>query len=155
VSAYYWFTVAVAGTALVLLWRLGRSPLGAIFAALRDNPSRANAIGVSLYRYRLAAFVISGAFCGLAGALHAYFSRGMFADSAHFTNSSAALVAILLGGAQSFFGPILGGTVFVLFRTTVGALTPYWPMLLGFLICAVAVTRPDGVLVMRKAKGKA
>lgn len=152
-EAYYWFTLAVVGGCLLFLWRLSRSPLGEIFAALRDNPSRAAAIGVSLYRYRLAAFVLSGAFCGVAGVLQAYFSRGMFADSAHFTTSSGALVAILLGGAQNFFGPMVGGALFILFKSAVGTVTPYWPLLLGVLICLVAITRPDGLLVGRATVG--
>lgn len=152
-GAYYWFTLAVVAGCLLFLWRLSRSPLGEIFAALRDNPSRATAIGVSLYRYRLAAFVLSGAFCGVAGVLQAYFSRGMFAESSHFTTSSSALVAILLGGAQNFFGPMVGGALFVLFKSAVGTVTPYWPLLLGVLICLVAITRPDGLLVSRARTG--
>lgn len=151
--AYYWFTLVVVAACLAFLWRLNRSPLGEILAAVRDNPSRASAIGVSLYRYRLAAFVVSGAFCGVAGVLQAYFSRGMFAESAHFATSSGALVAVLLGGAQSFFGPILGGAVFVLFRSAAGAVTPYWPLMLGIVICVVAITRPDGLLVGRQQAG--
>ena len=152
-EAYYWFTLAVVGACLLFLWRLSRSPFGEILAALRDNPSRAAAIGVNLYRYRLAAFVLSGAFCGIAGVLQAYFSRGMFAEAAHFATSSGALVAILLGGAQSFFGPILGGAVFVLFKSAAGTVTPYWPLMLGILICVVAISRPDGLLVGRSPTG--
>lgn len=153
VEAYYWFTLAACLLCVVILWRITVSPFGVTLAAVRDNPSRASAIGINVYRFRLAAFVMSGAFSGIAGILQAFFSRGMFPDAANFSTSANALVAILLGGSQYFFGPIVGGMIFVIARNLIAEVTPYWPLILGLMICLIAVYRPDGLL--RLVRGKA
>jgi branched-chain amino acid transport system permease protein len=153
VEAYYWFTLAVCLACVAVLWRIVVSPFGVTLAAIRDNPSRASAIGINVYRFRLAAFILSGAFSGIAGILQAFFSRGMFPDAANFSTSANALVAILLGGAQYFFGPIVGGMIFVIARNLIAEVTPYWPLALGSIICVIAVYRPDGLL--RLVSGKA
>lgn len=153
VEAYYWFTLAVCLACVAVLWRITVSPFGVTLAAVRDNPSRASAIGINVYRFRLAAFIISGAFSGIAGILQAFFSRGMFPDAANFSTSANALVAILLGGAQYFFGPIAGGMIFLIARNLIAEVTPYWPLVLGTMICVIAVYRPDGLL--RLIRGKA
>ena len=108
-GAYYYFTLVHRGPE-----RPGRctpscdSPFGYALKAVRENPRRARYIGIDVRRHQLAAFVISGAFSGLAGGLFAFYNGSVFPDFAYFTKSFEPLVVALLGGVQSFFGPLAG-----------------------------------------------
>ena len=83
-------------------------PSAACSTTIRENPERAEFIGVNVRRYELAAFVLAGAFAGLAGGLFGIFNRGVFPDFAYWTKSSEVLIMTLLGGMGAFFGPALG-----------------------------------------------
>src|SRR4051794_26241547 len=109
---FYYFALLVVLISLAALWQLRRSPLGRTFRAIRDNPARTAFIGVPVNAFRFASFVIAAGFAGIAGILEAMFHRGMFPNAASFITSADALVVIVLGGAQSFAGPILGAIVF-------------------------------------------
>ena len=81
-----------------LLRRIVGSPFGRMLTAIRENPERAEFIGVNVRRYQLAAFVVAGAFAGLAGALFGIFNRGVFPDFAYWAKSAEVLIMAILGG---------------------------------------------------------
>jgi len=114
----------------------------------RDSrqPDRTSFIGVNVHAKQLAAFVIAGAFAGVAGALQAYFHRGMFVNSAHFVTSADALVILLLGGSRYFIGPVVGAVLFKILVIAIPNVTVYWPFFLGLVILAVALFVPDGLM---------
>jgi len=143
---YYYFALVVVTAAGYALYRICHSPFGRTLAAIRDNPDRATAIGVNIRANQLAAFVIAGAFAGLAGTLQAYFHRGMFVNSAHFITSADALVVLLLGGSRWFVGPIIGAIVFKMLFVLIPTFTVYWLFFLGVVILAVALFIPDGLV---------
>jgi branched-chain amino acid transport system permease protein len=144
-AAFYYFTLAVVGVSLLALRAIVDSPFGYALRSVRENPRRARFIGIDVRRHQLVAFVISGAFSGLAGGLFAFYNGSVFPDFAYFTKSFEPLVVALLGGVQSFFGPLAGALGFKLLEWAVSRQWPvYWPLFLGTIVIVVIVVLPQG-----------
>jgi ABC-type branched-subunit amino acid transport system permease subunit len=144
-AAYYYFTLTVVGLSVLALRAIVDSPFGYALRSVRENPRRARFIGIDVRRHQLVAFVISGAFSGLAGGLFAFYNGSVFPDFAYFTKSFEPLVIALLGGVQSFFGPLAGALGFKLLEWLVSRQWPvYWPLFLGGIVIAVIVLLPSG-----------
>jgi len=144
-AAYYYFTLAVVGLSVLALRAIVDSPFGYALRSVRENPRRARFIGIDVRRYQLVAFVISGAFSGLAGGLFAFYNGSVFPDFAYFTKSFEPLVVALLGGVQSFFGPLAGALGFKILEWLVSRQWPvYWPLFLGTIVILVIVLLPKG-----------
>jgi branched-chain amino acid transport system permease protein len=151
--AYYYFTVAVVALCLLALHAIVESPFGYSLRAVRDNPRRARFIGINVRRHQLVAFVISGAFSGVAGGLFAFFNGSVFPDFAYFTKSFEPLVVALLGGVQSFFGPLAGAFGFKLLEWLISRQWPvYWPLFLGTVVILVVVALPQGFVGLASAR---
>jgi len=143
--AYCYFTFAVAGLAMLALRAIVDSPFGYALRAIRENPRRARFIGVNVRRHQLFAFVLSGFFSGLAGGLFAFFNGSVFPDFAYLNKSFEPLVVVLLGGIQSFFGPLAGAVGFKILETFIARQWPvYWPLFLGSAVVLVVVALPQG-----------
>jgi branched-chain amino acid transport system permease protein len=143
--AYYYFTLVVAGLAMLALRAIVDSPFGYALRAIRENPRRARFIGVNVRRHQLFAFVLSGFFSGLAGGLFAFFNGSVFPDFAFLTKSFEPLVVVLLGGIQSFFGPLAGAVGFKILETFIARQWPvYWPLFLGSAVVFVVIALPQG-----------
>ena len=143
--AYCYFTLAVAGLGILALHAIVNSPFGYALRAIRENPRRARFIGVNVRRHQLIAFVLSGAFSGLAGGLFAFFNGSVFPDFAYLNKSFEPLVVALLGGVQSFFGPLVGALGFKILETFIARQWPiYWPLFLGGAVILVIVILPQG-----------
>jgi len=144
-AAYYYFALIVVGLALWALHAVVDSPFGYALKAVRENPRRARFIGVNVRRHQLVAFVISGAFSGLAGGLFAFYNGSVFPDFAYFTKSFEPLVVALLGGVQSFGGPLVGAFAFKVLEWLISRQWPvYWPLFLGSVVILVIVVLPQG-----------
>jgi len=144
-AAYYYFTLAIVGLCIVALHAIVDSPFGYALKAVRENPRRARYIGIDVRRHQLAAFVISGAFSGVAGGLFAFYNGSVFPDFAYFTKSFEPLVVALLGGVQSFFGPLAGALGFKILEWMISRQWPvYWPLFLGSIVIVVIVLLPAG-----------
>jgi len=144
-AAYYYFTLTVVGLSVLALRVIVDSPFGYALRSVRENPRRARFIGIDVRRHQLVAFVISGAFSGLAGGLFAFYNGSVFPDFAYFTKSFEPLVVALLGGVQSFFGPLAGALGFKILEWLVSRQWPvYWPLFLGTIVILVIVLLPKG-----------
>jgi branched-chain amino acid transport system permease protein len=144
-GAYYYFTLAIVGLSILALHAIVDSPFGYALKSVRENPRRARYIGIDVRLHQLAAFVISGAFSGLAGGLFAFYNGSVFPDFAYFTKSFEPLVVALLGGVQSFFGPLAGAFGFKILEWLVSRQWPvYWPLFLGGIVVVVIVVLPSG-----------
>ena len=143
--AYYFFALAVVALCVFILHAVVESPFGYALRAIRENPRRARFIGINVRRHQLIAFVISGAFSGVAGALFAFYNGSVFPDFAYFTKSFEPLVVALLGGVQSFGGPLVGAFGFKILEWAISRQWPiYWPLFLGAVVIAVIVALPQG-----------
>lgn len=147
--AYYYFVLAVAVLLALLLWGLLRSPWGKAFTALRDNPIRAESLGISVRSYTLLSFAVGAAYAGVAGALFA--SLVQFIEPAPFTVAASIMMylMVVVGGPGYFWGPVLGAAVGVIvpewLRDVPGVADWYLP-LFGAAVVVLMVWLPDGLL---------
>ena len=118
---------------------------GTVLRAAKQNERRTTALGFAVYRYRLAAFVISGAVTGLAGALFANFERIASPDAATWLHSGDLLVMVILGGTGTLLGPVFGAAAFVVLQTVLVGLTDHWMAILGPILILVVLAGKRGV----------
>jgi branched-chain amino acid transport system permease protein len=142
---FYFLTLILVALCLWLLRRIVGSPFGRLLTTIRENAERAEFIGVNVRRYELAAFVLAGAFAGLAGGLFGIFNRGVFPDFAYWTKSSEVLIMTLLGGMGTFYGPALGAFVLILLNQQIVSYTEYWPFVLGVILVVLLFVFPGGL----------
>jgi branched-chain amino acid transport system permease protein len=142
---FYLLTVVLVGLCLWALRRVVGSPFGRMLTTVRENAERAEFIGVNVRRYELAAFVLAGAFAGLAGGLFGIFNRGVFPDFAYWTKSSEVLIMTLLGGMGSFYGPGIGALALILLNQQITSYTEYWPFVLGTILIVLLFVFPGGL----------
>ncbi|MVA99015.1 branched-chain amino acid ABC transporter permease [Nitratireductor sp. CAU 1489] len=141
----YYVCLAAAAIFFVLLWRVVNSRFGNVLVGLRQSERRMAAVGLPVYRYKLAAFVISGMGAGLAGALMANFMRFASPDMLHWTKSGELMVMVILGGVGTLFGPLAGAAVFIILETVLAAWTEYWQLGLGAILLFVVLYTHGGV----------
>jgi len=144
-QAFYWFTLSVAAVSVALLWVLTNSTMGRVFIAIRENPIRASFLGVNVRRMQLIAFIIAGTFAGVAGSLMALYMRGMFPESAFWTQSGQVLIMVLLGGMHVFIGPLVGAATLYMLEVFIGQYTQYWQLALGLILLVIVLVSPEGV----------
>jgi branched-chain amino acid transport system permease protein len=142
---FYFLTLVLVALCLWVLRRIVGSPFGRMLTTIRENAERAEFIGVNVRRYELAAFVLAGAFAGLAGGLFGIFNRGVFPDFAYWTKSSEVLIMTLLGGMGTFYGPAIGALVLILLNQQIVAYTEYWPFVLGTILVVLLFVFPGGL----------
>jgi len=137
--AYYVFVAALFLLSLWIMKRIVESPLGKILQAIRENDVRAEAVGYDVPRFKLLAFVIGGAFSGLAGVLYAMLFGIVPLEAIGFVFSGNVLFATLIGGSGSLYGPIIGSFVFIWLSESVSVMWARWPLLLGVAFVIVVL----------------
>jgi len=142
----YQFCAVVAVLGVLALRHISTSPFGQTLRMLRDNENRASFLGVIVWRARLSAFTIAGAFAGLGGVLAALFVSGAYPELADWPNSGQAIFAVMLGGIGSFLGPVLGAAILLALNDIVTRFTEYYGLVLGIVILAFALGFRHGVL---------
>jgi branched-chain amino acid transport system permease protein len=141
----YWYVLLFTLLGFLGLWLVASSPFGAALRGIRDNEPRMRSLGYSPFRYKFAAFTIAGAFAGLAGGLFAGLTRIVNPTDAGFTISALILLAVILGGAGTLWGPVLGAAVVVLVQYTFGPqLDGHGPLLLGAVFVVAVYVLPRG-----------
>ncbi|MBI3091504.1 MAG: ABC transporter permease [Candidatus Tectomicrobia bacterium] len=145
-SVYYWFALGVTTLCLVALFCVVRSPFGQSLRAIRDNPLRAQSLGISTRLHQWIAFLMAGLFAGIAGALFVFQKGSTFPDYLSVEKSIEPLVMILLGGIGSLSGPLVGAAVFKLLDTIITQYTQYWQALLGGILVLLVVNFPRGIV---------
>jgi branched-chain amino acid transport system permease protein len=143
---YFLFALVVVVLSLWLLARIKASPFGITLQAIRDNPQRAEFIGIPIRRYQLAAFVIAGGFAGVAGTLYAFFSGTISPQLADWTASARPFLANTMGGVHSFWGPIFGVITLEVVDSQVGRFTQHSLIAVGLLAILVGVYLPRGIV---------
>jgi branched-chain amino acid transport system permease protein len=150
------FGMACLLLATVALRQVVRSPFGAALRMLRDNPDRAAFVGLSVYRYRLAAFVIAGTIAGLGGVLMSLYVSGAFPSFGFWTTSGEAIFMIMLGGVTVFLGPLVGVAIFLLLNDRITALTEHHGLFLGAILLIIVLGLRKGLLdyAMERWRGR-
>ncbi|MBL8383428.1 MAG: branched-chain amino acid ABC transporter permease [Burkholderiales bacterium] len=144
--AYYYLCLAVAAILAALLYGLLRSPWGKAFTALRDNPIRAESLGVDVRGYTLLAFAIGAAYAGVAGALFAPLLE--FIDPAPFSVGASIMMylMVVVGGPGYFFGPMLGAAVGVVLPEWLRFAQDWYLFVFGAAVVLLMIWLPDGLL---------
>jgi len=147
---FYWFVLAVVAVLTFVMWWLVRSPWGRAFTALRENPIRAESIGVDVRSYKLLAFAIGSAYGGFAGALYAPLVE--FIDPAPFAlgPSLLFLLMVVVGGAGSFLGPFVGAAVAVLLPEWLRFAESYYLLIYALLVIVMMAFCPTGIVGLAK-----
>jgi len=140
------FSVFCLLASAVALRQILRSPFGAALRMLRDNPDRASFVGLSVFRYRLAAFVIAGGFAGLAGVLMSLYVSGAFPSFAFWTTSGEAIFMIMLGGVSVFLGPLVGTAIFLALNDWITKLTEHHGLFFGIILLVIVLGLRKGLL---------
>lgn len=140
------FGMACLLLSTLALRQIVRSPFGAALRMLRDNPDRAAFVGLSVYRYRLAAFVIAGTFAGLGGVLMSLYVSGAFPSFGFWTTSGEAIFMIMLGGVTVFLGPLMGVAIFMLLNDRITALTEHHGLFMGTILLVIVLGLRKGLL---------
>ena len=146
IFAYYYYVLGLFTLATVIMWVIVHSPFGKALQAIRDNETRASFVGISVRRYRWIAFVISGAFTGLAGILWVPLNGLTTPDVLYWPFSGEIVFMSVLGGFRTFAGPIVGAVAFNYLKTTAVASTEYWQLLLGVVLVALVLVLPSGIV---------
>ena len=144
-TSFYYFTLLTSTIATYALWTICNSTFGQAMIAIRENQNRALFLGIDTQLIRLKAFVISGIFAGLSGSLFALYNRGMYPESAFWTESGQVLIMVLLGGMHSFIGPILGAIALYSLEIFINQFTEYWQIVLGGILLIVVLIAPEGL----------
>lgn len=148
---WYYVVLTLLVAVLYLLHRLIHSRFGRVIEAIRENESRAEAIGFPVYRYKLLCFVISGAIAGLAGALVANHTSYVSPTLLHWMQSGTLMIMVILGGVGRFWGGPVGAFVLLALEETLsgsgvlGRYSEHWQLPVGMIILAIVMFAPRGI----------
>jgi branched-chain amino acid transport system permease protein len=142
---FYYATLAVCVVTWVLIARLLNARFGHVLQAIRDNEVRMQSLGYAVFRYKLCAFVLSGALAGLAGALLANQSGFVSPAMMQWSQSGMLMMMVILGGVGHLYGGVWGAIVFLLLEETLSHFTIHWQLGLGALLLAVVLLAPNGL----------
>ena len=143
---YYYYVLILFLVAAAAMWVIVNSPFGKALQAIRDNETRAEFVGVQVWKYRWIAFVISGAFTGLAGALWVPLNGLTTPDILYWPFSGRIVFFTVLGGFRTFVGPIVGAIAYNYLETYAVGFTVYWQLVLGIVLVLLVLTMPTGLV---------
>jgi branched-chain amino acid transport system ATP-binding protein/branched-chain amino acid transport system permease protein len=145
-TTLYYFTAAVVGICLLLMFILVRSPFGAALLSIRENRQRAAAIGINVKAYELAVYTVAALFAGVAGGLFVMYQQQAYPEMLYWTANAQPVVVSLLGGISTFLGPAIGAFIYVVLDNTISKQFPYqFDIILGAIVLAVVLAVPGGV----------
>ncbi len=161
-KTFYYVCLALLVATVLALYALARTPFGRIVQGLKANETRLSALGYDTYQFKLAAFVVAGAFAGLAGALFACIDGFVTPDLFSWHQSGLAIMMAVLGGAGTLFGPILGALAYVSLEETlktaslVGSfVADHWRLGTGATLVVAVLLSPDGLAGFLRGKARA
>ena len=144
--AFYYVCMVVLVACILLIRRILDAPFGRVLQAIRDNEVRAASVGYNPRRYRHVAVIISGTFVGFAGALFAYVNYFAYPEVFHSAFSGTIVAMTIVGGMRHFFGPIVGGAVYVFFQDLLSSYTKHWMIYFGLMFMAFILFSPNGIM---------
>lgn len=151
----HWYIVVIFALGFALVWLVARSPFGAALRGIRDNEPRMRALGYPTSLYKYAVFVIAGGVAGIAGSLLAAQARIVSVADVGFLISSLMLLAVVIGGAGSLWGAVLGAALVVLVRDALSpTLDGHGPLVLGIVFVLVVYLLPRGAAGLRLPRRK-
>jgi branched-chain amino acid transport system permease protein len=156
--AFYYLVLGVLLAFLYLVHRIVRSRFGMVLRAAKSNEARTRAIGFSAYPYRLAAFVIAGAMCGVAGLLLVNHTAYLTPDFMHWTRSGEIMFMVILGGIGTGVGPVLGALVLLVLEDALSGVSGFtgqhWQLFVGVFLVLVVLFAKRGLAGLLPGAGR-
>lgn len=143
---YYIFAATIVFVFSALVYWLINSPFGSVLHAIRENKERARFLGYDVNKYRINAFVISTLFPAIAGWLWAYYQTSINPDAGSIEYSGNVVMMSLLGGIQTFFGPILGAIIYWELQNNISQGTKFWEAWIGIVFVVFVLIGPRGIM---------
>lgn len=151
-TTLYYLTLGVLLAALYLMHRLVHSRFGRVLQAIRENESRALALGYPVFRFQLVAFVLAGAAAGLAGVLMAHYTQYVSPSLLAWQQSGHLMMMVILGGVGQFWGGVLGAAVLSLVEEVLQDLTIHWQLGVGVILLFIVLFAPQGLAGLLRRK---
>lgn len=144
--SFYYLVLVFFLISWLLLHRITQSPFGWTLRGIRENEQRMRALGYNTFRYKLASFVIAGVFAGLAGLLLAHFFWHAAPDNLYWTTSGQVLIMVIIGGAGTLNGPVLGAALVRLLPNFASSYTERWQTLMGVVFIVFVLFARRGII---------
>jgi branched-chain amino acid transport system permease protein len=151
---FYYYCLALMLLAGFALWRIVHSPFGLHLRSLRDNPQKAEYLGVRVPELRLLAYVISAVYGAIGGAILGFRIGLADPELVHWTHSGHLVFMTVLGGFSNFFGPVVGALTLTLLQDQLQSITQYWRFVLGAMLAAIVIFFPRGLAGIAADAGK-
>jgi len=145
-ESFYYLILALFLLTWWLLRRIVNSPFGWTLRGIRENEQRMRALGYNTFGFKMTAFVIAGAFAGLAGALIVHFFGIASPENLYWTTSGEVMISLIIGGAGSLTGPIFGAAVERLLPNFASSYMDRWQTLMGLVFIMFVMFAPQGVI---------
>ena len=152
--SFYYLVLAILVAFLYIVHRLVNSRFGMVLRAAKSNEGRTRAIGFSPYPYRLVAFVIAGAMCGVAGALFVNQTAYLTPSFMSWTRSGEIMFMVILGGMSTLIGPVLGAIGLLLLEDVLQGWTQHWQIILGPILVLVVLFAKRGLAGLLPGGGR-
>jgi branched-chain amino acid transport system permease protein len=143
---FYYAVLLVVAPVTWAMWRFVHSPFGLTLRGIRDSESRMRSLGYNVPLHLFIAFVASGFFAGVAGALYALFNNFVSPSTVQLSQSVAALLMAITGGVGTLLGSFVGATLIISLENAVSAFTARWPTVLGTTFILIMIFAPEGVV---------
>jgi branched-chain amino acid transport system permease protein len=145
IGPFYYYCLALLVALGGLMWRIVNSPFGLHLAALRENPRKAEYLGVRVRLFRLVAFLISAFYCAVGGVILGINTGQADPELAYWTHSGELVFMTVLGGFANFVGPLIGAFAFIFLKSELMGVTQYWRFFLGVTLVLIVVLFPRGL----------
>jgi branched-chain amino acid transport system permease protein len=154
---FYYFVLIVFALTTTLLWLVVRSPFGRALVGIRESERRMQVLGYNTWAHKYVAFILAGAFAGIAGILFVYYNGFVSPAYLSVVFSAMGLIMVILGGAGTLLGPALGSAAIVFLENIISAHTQRWLLVLGLIYVGVTLFAPAGLmgLVRRRRAARA
>jgi branched-chain amino acid transport system permease protein len=150
--ATFWHVYGLLAAVAFFFYRLERSRVGRAFAAIREDETAAQAMGVQVTYYKVLAFALAGFVSGLAGGLSVHFTYIINPGQASFGEAVTILTYAVFGGTATFLGPVAGGIILTILPEALRSLKEYRLLLDGAILVLVTIYLPQGILTLRPWK---
>jgi branched-chain amino acid transport system permease protein len=146
IGPFYYYCLALLVVLGIVMWRIVHSPFGLHLTAIRENPRKAEYLGVQVRFFRLIAFLISAFYCAVGGVILAINTGQADPELAYWTHSGELVFMTVLGGFANFFGPLIGAFTFIFLKSELMGATQYWRFWLGAILVLIVVLFPRGLV---------
>lgn len=144
-TSFYYLTLIVIGSAMLLCWHLTRTAMGKTIILMRENEERMTFLGYSVYVTRLVLFSFTACLAGLAGSFYSLHIQFVSLSSINLEMSTAVLLMTFIGGTGSFWGPIIGVLVYIVLQDYLSSITERWAIVMGLIFIFMVLFMPGGL----------